>query len=192
MSNNDIIDFPTSANQGVPMPDETVPQPKPAPSPEELAEMQQQGGEQMLQLIQKNRKMSHENLQRAYESLESIIESIKDNRSDGALFVKKDERGKIYFSLEDALRTVMKGLGACLTSMEANNSLMDMLIHDFGGLVHNMNQSQRAMLMANSHTQILTELLREKGIVSEPELKATWDRLVQEKQEQMRKVTSEQ
>jgi len=185
---SDIVDFETTANQDeLPMPDETVP----TPPPEELQEMQEQGGEQMLQLIQRNRKISHESLQRAFEGLEATIDQIVANRDLGPILVTKDGHGRVVFSLEDSLRTIMKGLGACLTSMEANNSLMDMLIHDFGGLVHNTNQTQRSMLMANSHVQTLLELLMEKGVITEPEMKATWDRLIQEKRAQFEQAISE-
>lgn len=183
---NDIAEFETTANQELPMPDEVVPQPKPTPSTEELQEMQEQSGEQMLQLIQRNRKFSHENLQKAFESLEDTVNTVRENSKEAPLFVTKDERGKVTFSLEDSLRTILKGLGACLTSMEANNSLMDMLIHDLGGIVHNINQTQKSMLIANSHAQTLLELLKEKEVVTEPELKATWERLIKEKQSQLK------
>lgn len=185
MSNDNVFPFPTTANQGPPMPDNALPQQR-QPTPEELQKMEQQGGPEVLKLIQKNRQVAHQHLQSASEGLSDLIQKVRDNLPGDALWVEKNEKGDMYFSMEDALRNISRALGACLTGMEANNSLLDMLIHDLGGIVHNMNQTQRAMLIANSHTQTLLELLKEKGVVEESELKATWEKLVAEKQQEAR------
>jgi hypothetical protein len=43
------------------------------------------------------------------------------------------------------------------------------------------------MLVAHSHLETLIELLKEKGITSEDELKAKWDNLVESKREEFKK-----
>lgn len=185
MSDNNIAQFPTSANQGPPMPDNSVP----APTPQQLQQMEEDGSQQVLELIQKNRKIGHENLQRASDALESVFDDIR-RYSDGALMTASTDKGKVFFSLEDTLRTVKRGIDGALTSIEALNSILDMLIHDLGGMVHNMNQTQRSMLVANSHLQTLLEVLKKNGVLSEDEMRETWERLVAEKrQEAMQMAT---
>lgn len=176
-----VVDFPTTADEDLP-----VNGPTEGPTPDELKAMAVKGGPQVLQLIQKNRKVSHETLQRIVENLEKQITDIRRNLPDEPLMVKKTDRGDTFFSLEQALRDVQVGLGALLTNMEAMNSLVDMITHDLVGSVRNLNQTQRAMLMANSHVQTLLELLKEKGVVSEPELKDMWERLVEMKKQEIK------
>ena len=187
MSNkNNVFPFETSATEGPPMPDNST------PTPEQLQEMQQKGGQEVIERIMKNRKLSHEQLQRAHESLTDVIDKIRDNRDQGPLMLKKDDRDSVWFSLEDVLRNIVRSTGAALTSMEANNALMEMIIHDLGGIQMNLDQTQRAMVVSNSHTQTLLQLLTEKGIISEPEMKATWDKLVEENKERIQQARSGQ
>lgn len=150
-------------------------------SPEKIQEMAQQGESQVLQLVQKNRKEGHETLQRKVEAMQGDLQKIRDVLGQEPLMVAKNERGDTAFSLESTLRDIEQGMAATLTSIEAMNSLIDMLIYDLGGTVQNLQRTQQAVLIGNSHTQTLLELLKQKGIATEEEIKECWEELRKQK-----------
>lgn len=154
------------------MPDNVLDMPTPDTSPEKLQEVTEQGIPQILQLINKNRKEGLENLRKKVESLQTDLETIRaDLGHDEALMKTKN------WSLENSLRSTQSALGSTETVLEALNSLIDMMINDLGGMVMNNQELQKGMMLAHSHLQTLLTLLEDKGVISDQEMKDTWEKI---------------
>jgi hypothetical protein len=119
-------------------------------SPEGLEDIAAKGGAQVLALVNKNRKKGVEALERAIEKGEALGD---DNY------------------LLDACK-------AALISLEATNSVIDMLIHDLAGCIHNLEQQQAAMWQIGAQTQVLIEVLKEKGVITTEDLQTVFNKIV--------------
>lgn len=164
-------------------------------SPEGLKKLVEDGTPQVLKLINQNRKESVDALRRKIESLEGELVAVRNclaaGKDPGSLMVIHDDSGEMIFSLENTLRNIQQSLDSVQTFEEATNSLVDMLINDIVGMVHNLNNLQTATIVSNGQCQTLIQLMLDKGMITEPEMKATWESLIQNKKEQM-KMQAEQ
>ena len=173
MSKTNIADFATSAQEDA---EKTV----------------QDGMPQVLQMITKNRKSGRDILDLRIGNLRDTLDLIRKELDDEGLMVTKTLKGKVVFSLENTLRDIQHGLDACLTSMEANDSLTDMLIHDLGGIVQQINETQKAMFTSNSHVQVLLEVLKDKNIIDDSEMKEMWEKIVAIKRKEMEEAATQE
>lgn len=186
MSEENVVDFPTTANKEEASIEIDT-------SPEGLKKLAEQGTPQVLQLVNQNRKEGAEQLRRKFESLETELEECRNwvRKNEAPLLVLGDE-DKTVFSLENALINIQKSLEACSTVVDAQNSLMDMIINDIMGMVQNLNAVQHAVMVSNGQCQTLIELLMKKEFITDQEMRETWETLVQGKKEQMKATEPEQ
>ena len=96
MSDNNIVDFPTTGNQV-----ELNLKEKVDTSPEKLQEMARAGGVKVLELINKNRAEAVENLEKQAKLLEEQISNMGMEA-----FVRQNEDGTI-FNLTNSMRNVL-------------------------------------------------------------------------------------
>jgi len=138
--------------------------------PEKLKKVVEDNTPQVLELVNRNRKSGLEALQKRLEGLEKDLET--SNLSD---------------NLENTLRDVKAALSGTLVSLEAQNSLLDMLCHDVGAGVYNLQVTQKALQVSNRHLQNLLDLLKNKEVITENELKENWDQLIEQKTAEVEK-----
>lgn len=178
---DNIINFPTTAEMSknqVQQKEASEPAPPVDTSPEGLKKMAAQGDEFVLQLVEKNRKLGVVQLEKQVEKLERGIERIRDLMPNEALWTSYDSKGSLVFSLEDFLRTTLAALKGCLTTLEASNSLSDMLLHDLGGTIQNLESYAKALWIENANLQVLMEVLRTNKVITEEQMKETWNKLI--------------
>ena len=120
----------------------------------------------LLNLIHKNRK---EGLERAENALQS---QPKGAVSDAQ--VEERLRG---------LETAVRGL---VTSLEATNSLIEIVAHDVIEVLNQMNTFSTASMLQGMHIQAVLDTLLKKGIIVETELKEAWDSIKKEAIESQR------
>ena len=120
----------------------------------------------LLNLIHKNRK---EGLERAENALQS---QPKGAVSDAQ--VEERLRG---------LETAVRGL---VTSLEATNSLIEIVAHDVIEVLSQMNTFSTASMLQGMHMQAVLDTLLKKGIIVETELKEAWDSIKKEAIESQR------
>ena len=182
MSEDNVVDFPTTANEPEPPVVDT--------SPEGLRKLVEEGTPQVLQLVNQNRKEGAEQLRKKVDDMETDLQMLRrQTRSSGAaMLALTDDGGSVVFSLDNTLINIQKGLQAVSTYADAQNSLMDMLINDMIGMVQNMNAAQQAIMVSNGQCQTLIQLLMDKGDITDDEMKATWDALLANKKEQMKRA----
>ena len=177
MTEENVIDFPTTAKQEAPVVDT---------SPEGLKKLVEDGTPEVLKLVNQNRKEGAEQLRRKVDSLEVALDAIRRHcAKNGEALMTWGEGDDIIFSLENELINIQKGLQAVSTYVDAQNSLTDMIINDIVGMVQNMGSVQQAVMVSNSQCQTLIELLMNKGTITEDEMKETWKALVENKRQQM-------
>lgn len=171
MSDNNIVDFPTTGNQEEKQ-EELPLEDKVDTSPEKLAEIARAGGVKVLELINKNRTEAIENLEKQAKLLD---EQVKNAGLD--VFVKTNDDGTI-FNLTNSLRNILSSINSIVTGLEAQNSLTDMVIHDLGGTIQNLGNLQKNFFQMGAHVQVLLETLKRKGAISDDEMKAVWDEIM--------------
>jgi len=120
----------------------------------------------LLNLIHKNRK---EGLERAENALQS---QPKGAVSDAQ--VEERLRG---------LETAVRGL---VTSLEATNSLIEIVAHDVIEVLNQMNTFSTASMLQGMHIQAVLDTLLKKGIIVETELKEAWESIKKEAIESQR------
>jgi len=120
----------------------------------------------LLNLIHKNRK---EGLERAENALQS---QPKGAVSDAQ--VEERLRG---------LETAVRGL---VTSLEATNSLIEIVAHDVMEVLNQMNTFSTASMLQGMHIQAVLDTLLKKGIIVETELKEAWESIKKEAIESQR------
>src|SRR3990167_3098602 len=120
----------------------------------------------LLNLIHKNRK---EGLERAENALQS---QPKGSVSDAQ--VEERLRG---------LETAVRGL---VTSLEATNSLIEIVAHDVIEVLNQMNTFSTASMLQGMHIQAVLDTLLKKGIIVETELKEAWESIKKEAIESQR------
>src|SRR5687768_8724023 len=100
--------------------------------PEELKKKVQDGVPQVLKLINQNRKEGLKNLQRRLDSLQGTLDEVQawTRKHNGPLFLIHGDNNSVLFSMENELRNLKSALDAVLTTNEAQDSLLDMLVND--------------------------------------------------------------
>ena len=141
-------------------------------SEKELADLVKKGDETSIQLIMKNRKVGLEGLQRKVEGLENTIDRLPADH------MVVTSEGNKPFNLKTALTEILQGLQSTLTGIEAVSSLDDMIIHDLAGCIHNIEKIGSANWQTGAHFQVLVEILKEKELITDEEMRAMWDKLV--------------
>jgi len=159
MSDNDLVQ-----NNVIQLPPTTAGETKPvAPqaviSTEEVNEKATNSQEFVMRLIEKNRKKGIEQAQRKLETL-SEHELLEDPRE------------------ENTLRDLMGALQGLLTWAEATSSLVDFVKHDLISMITNLQQQGAQSWQSAAHLQTLIALLKDKGQITEDEMKATWEKVV--------------
>lgn len=150
MTNNDISQFQTSANQDNALPNNEVPISN-TPTPEQLKEIEQKGTVELLNLIKKNKKAGIENLQKSLDALDHVSTNAEVNN-------------------------IKKGLSGVLTYFEAIDSLLDMMINDIRGI---FNESRRNFINTGNLLQTVVEVLKDKNVIKIEEVREKWKEIVE-------------
>jgi hypothetical protein len=168
---DNVVQFPNTTAAEEKAPEQTPPM----MDPQDVAKKATNSQEFVIKLIEKNRKKGIEQAQNKLEKL-SDRELHSDPRT------------------ESALRDVQGALQGLLTWAEAANSLVDFLKHDLISMITNLQQQGAQGWQTAAHLQTLMTTLKEKGMVSEDELKATWEKLIVPgaKAQQADQVTSQE
>lgn len=144
-----VVDFPNKKQE--------------APSEEELVQKANQGVAQLIQTVDQNRLVGLKRLEECtlrYDDREAI----------------SGENAK-QFS-EDMLRDLESGIRSSFQTLEALNTLIDMIRHDLIGAIQNTESMQVANIQVSTYVQTLLSVLEEKGIVTEQEMKEMWDKII--------------
>ena len=114
----------------------------------------------MLQRIAANRK-------KGLEDLEAKVDSF-------------DVKRKVPYEahVEDRFRDSETALKAIYTNLEALNAMVDMIAHDLIGSIQNLEQNAVAQFQASAHLQVLLKVLKEKGVVTDDELREVWEKTI--------------
>jgi hypothetical protein len=152
-------------------PDNVIQIPTSAGEGEETQEAPKQSSQELvLQLIEKNRKKGLETLDRKLDNL--------------------DDRGTLSdAAVESAVRNLTAGLKGSMTILEALNSLVDFIKHDLISTIQNLERQGQAQFQASAHLQALISLLKEREMITDDELRDSWNKLVQEAKEEGAKPT---
>ena len=186
MTEENVVDFPTTAQKKE--------DPKEVDtSPEGLKKLAEENIPQILKLINKNRHEGVENLQRKTENLHQALKSLAEwaQEQQHPILKAQDNLGNTKFILDNELRSIDSALGSVLTVLEAQNSLLDMLINDTIGMIHNIQSTQQAVIIASGHSQTLIQLLLDRGDITEEEMKTTWQSIMTQNKEQIKRDPKE-
>lgn len=82
--------------------------------------------------------------------------------------------------LVSLLRDMTQALDATLLTQKAQNEIMNMLINDLIGLADKSNKLNQNLFMTGSHLQTLMKVLDTKGIITENEMRLTWQQIQEE------------
>jgi hypothetical protein len=126
---------------------------RPPMTPEQLAKIEEQGAEKVLNLIDKNRETGLKQLSRAV-----------DDQEERKTFMSSDG------ALENTIRVLEKGQQGALTYTEATDSLIDMMRQDIITAIQSMQQMYKVLMSDNTQLAVLLEVLRKKNMVSEEEM----------------------
>lgn len=137
-------------------------------TPQEVSGMDRKNVSKVLQLIDKNKEVGIEQMQRSV------------NGQEGRPLLQG--RGT-----EDTIRTIEKGIQGALTSVEAINSLVDMLRHDIIAAVQSLQQIQQAVIMTSTQVGVLMEVLKEKNLITEKEMEETFKKIAKEQSSMVHK-----
>jgi len=149
-TSKNVINFPTTQNNA------------PVPT-KEIEQKVEKGKSKVLEIIDKNRKQGLEKLERCigdYDCRPMITGEDKKEFNEGML------------------RDVEAGIRAAFVTLEALNNLVEMIRHDLVGMIQNIEGLSVANWQSSAHLQTLLALLKEKEVVDETELKATWEKVV--------------
>jgi len=147
---DNIIDLPTSRSENTGEPQVPVVEGQQELPLEERA---QQSNEFMLEIVDKQRKDGIKLMNEKLEKLAAEHKTLDDPKaeSDG--------------------RFLLQAAGGTAQATEALSSLMDVLIHDVGVTVQNIHRHAMGLEQISTHLQAVMNLLIEKQIVSEDELR---------------------
>jgi len=155
----EVVEFPTTQKE--------VEQRNPL-TPEQLAQMDEKGVSKVLELIDKNK--------------ENGIKMMQNSVDQKRVPHYSEDVGMKH--IENTVRVLEKGIQGALTSVEAINSLVDMIRHDMVAIVNNLQQIQQAAVTNNTQVNVLLQLLDDKGVITEQELKDTFKKLAQKQMNQ--------
>ncbi len=182
----EALPFPTTASQEEDPVIDT--------SPEGLRKLVEEGTPQVLKLVNRNRRNGAEQLRQKIELFDTELQVIEKWRkaNQAPLFVIRDKNDNMIFSLENSLLNIQKALDGVSNYCDAQNSLMDMLINDMVGMVQNLNAAQHAIMVSNGQCQTLIQLLIDKTVITEEQMKETWNTIILNRKEQMKQAQEEQ
>lgn len=118
-----------------------------------------EGAQQVVDLIDKN-------LEKGLKGLEKKLDNL-------------DNRELLDPAIENTVRDLTGALKSAFIMLEAMNSLQGMIRHDMVGIIQNLEQQAKGQWMSNVHLQTLLQLMQDKGMITEEELRATWDKIVE-------------
>lgn len=124
----------------------------------------QEGVEKVIQTINRDRRV-------AVEKLNERIKSLDDR-----------ELGVID---ENAIRNITRGLENIYVALSAFNGFLDMMSHDLIATMENVDASAVNTISTALHTQCMLDLLREKGIITDDEMKVQWEKTAPEYMKKM-------
>lgn len=155
----EVVEFPTTQ--------EEVEQ-RNSLTPEQIAQMDEKGVGKVLELIDKNK--------------ENGIKMMQNSVDQKRVPHYSEDAGMKH--IENTVRVLEKGIQGALTSVEAINSLVDLIRHDMVAMVNNLQQQQQAAVTNNTQVNVLLQLLDNKGIITEDELRETFRQLAQKHMDQ--------
>ena len=158
---DNLIKLPTSGNQT----EQPIKGNNRLPQPPDSNEL-------ILDLVEKNRK-------RGVEATEKRLDSLEERKT-----LEDPE-------LESIIRDITGALRGGLTSVEALNSLSDFLKHDLIAAIQNVEQQSKTLWSQSAHLQTIINVLKEKDLVAEEELKAEWKKVVQGTRERVEAAQQE-
>jgi hypothetical protein len=136
-----------------------------------------------------------DNLPEEVKQMRKVLETVNSNREKGlktldnkvqdllnSEVINVDKMGNAH--LVSTLRDLSSGLNAALQVTEAENQLLDMVINDLGGLSQKLEAVIQNHFITGSHLQTLMALLINKGLLTEDELRQTWERMQAEFKQQ--------
>lgn len=162
MTDEKVVDFPTTQTEEAPLREPLT--------PEQVAQMEEKGATKVLDMIDKNKAAGINQLQGSV-----------DQQEGRARLHHPGENG--LFHLEDTVRALEKGVGGALTTVEALNSLVDMIRHDMVAIIQNLQQIQQAAVINNTQVNVLLRLLDEKGVINEEDMNRKFKELQKQSQE---------
>jgi len=120
----------------------------------------------------------------------SAFRKIMENRRNGLerLEEKVDGFGSSRMpspeaQVEARLGDLESAFRATHTHLEALNALIDIVAGDLVSVMQEFPEIQKEQFKLAAHLETLLDVLREKGVVSEDEMKETWDRIIAAAQE---------
>lgn len=159
MSDNDLVEKDNVVQFPVTTAGEVKEVQKPLVPAEQIAEKAANSQEFVMRLIEKNRKKG---LEQTQHKLENLTER-KINPEP---------------TTEEALRDVQGAVQGLLTWAEAANSLIDLLKHDLVAMITNLQQQGAQGWQTAAYLQTLITTMKEKNLVTEEELRSTWDKTI--------------
>lgn len=92
-----------------------------------------------------------------------------------------------------AVRDLRNGLDAASEVLEAQNKLIDYILHDVPAVVQGVEVQSQNNFLTSAHLQTLMALLRDGGVITEEGMKDKWNQLMKENMKEAgAEVTSEQ
>jgi hypothetical protein len=131
-------------------------------APEEVQEAVNKGQQIALQQMEKDRK----------DGLEKADKAVWNLDNDETIVRIEDK------DIERRLRNLEMGLRGLTTSVDGANKLLDVIKHDLIKSLTQLEEIMASTFSAGAHLQVLIHVLREKGQVTEEELKEAWGKLV--------------
>lgn len=116
---------------------------------------------------------------------QTVLRRIAANRQKGLVDLENkvdgfDIKRKVPYEphVEDRFRDSETALKAVHTNLEALNAMVDMIAHDLIGAIQNLEQNAVAQFQASAHLQVLLQVLKDEGIVTDEQLKEVWDKTI--------------
>lgn len=130
---------------------------KEVPDVEELQELVQRGEDIKIEVLDKNRDAG-------LDTVDTAIMTLDDTTSDQ--------------SVEARLSAIEMAVRGLATTTDALNSLMSIVKNDIIQTVTNLDMQSQDAWKRGIWIQVLLDLLKEKNLITEPELEKTWKEVV--------------
>ena len=137
--------------------------------------------------------------QQAEDGVPVVVQKMDDNRADGMKNLDRrcdnfDHREMVTEDNpvdENHVRNMESAMKSVNQVLEALNGLMDMLRHDLVGCIRNIEAQSVSGWQMSAHLQTLIELMKEKGLITEEEMKATWDKIIPEQIKKLKEQSTD-
>lgn len=124
----------------------------------DLKDKVEEGTQQVIDIVQKNRRAAVEGLRKVNEYFEK------------------------YSPSDTTEQEVVKALQSTETALEALNSLGDMLTSDLVNVIKNMNEIGAAVMQTGASVEVLLQTLVQNGVLTQEQIKETFENLKKEAQ----------